>query len=128
MKDLAGNGYEFVVRDMVLYFKSTIGIDRTTGPDFVEYRYDITEPEERSIDSIKMTNDGKDLANGVFGKVGNLNAYVTDTASITEFGLVQASFTSGGDQNATAQSYLNDHKDTLAEFDVDTTNKDFFEA
>lgn len=41
---------------------------------------------------------------------------------------MQASFTTGGDQNATAQTFLNDHKDTLAEFEVDTSNKDFFEA
>lgn len=68
LKDLAGNGYEFIVQDKVLIFRETIGVDRSVGDGFVQYRYDVNEPDDRSINTVKMTNDGKELANGVLGK------------------------------------------------------------
>lgn len=92
LKDLAGNGFEFTIIDKVLIFKTTIGIDRTTSDNFVEYRYDINEPDDRSIDNVTMTVDGKELSNGVFGKAGATDTYLTDATSITEFGLLESSF------------------------------------
>ena len=128
LKDLAENGFEFSIIDKVLKFKASIGIDRTTGPDFVEYRYDINEPDDRSIDNVKMTSDGKELANGVLGKAWSAYTYDTDAPSITEFGLLEASFSTSWDDAATAQSYLNDHKASLSEFDIEAITQDFFEA
>lgn len=92
LKDLAENGFEFSIVDKVLIFKNTIGIDRTTGDNFVEYRYDINEPDDRSIDNVKMTVDGKDLANGVLGKADTAYTYTSDAPSIAEFGMLEASF------------------------------------
>lgn len=128
LKDLAENGYEFSIIDKVLIFKTTIGIDRTTGDNFVEYRYDINEPDDRSIDNVKMTVDGKDLANAVLGKADTAYNFVSDAPSIAEFGMLEASFSTSWDDTATSQSYLDDHKVSLSEFDVDTNNQDFFQA
>lgn len=128
LKDLAGNGYEFIVRDKVLVFRETIGIDRTAWDNFVEYRYDANEPDDRSINTVKMTSDGKELANGVLGKAWSAYTYDTDAPSITEFGLLEASFSTSWDDTATAQSYLNDHKASLSEFDIEAITQDFFEA
>lgn len=128
LQDMAGNGFEFTIIDKVLKFKTTIGIDRTTGINFVQYRYDINEPDDRSIDNVKMTVDGKNLANGVLGKADTAYTYTNDAPSISEFGLLEASFSTSWDNTATAQSYLDDHKLSLSEFDVDTTTQDFFQA
>lgn len=113
---------------MVLKFKTTIGVDRSTGDDFVEYRYDINEPNDRSINDVTMNVDGKDLANGVIGKKGNDYTELDDPTSIAEFGLIESSFSTSGDDATTTQSFLDDHKVSLSEYDVDGISKDFFEA
>jgi len=128
LKDLAENGFEFTIIDKVLIFKNTIGIDRTTGDNFVEYRYDINEPDDRSIDNVKMTVDGKELANGVLWKADTAYTYTSDAPSIADFGLLEASFSTSWDDTATSQSYLDDHKVSLSEFDVDTNTNDFFQT
>lgn len=128
LQDMAGNGYEFGIVDKVLYFKETIGIDRTSWPDFVQYKYDINEPDDRSIDNVKMTVDGKDLANGVLAKANAGYTYLQDATSKAEYWLLEASFSNSGDDATASQTYLDDHKDSLVEFDVDVISQSFFEA
>jgi len=128
LKDLAGNWYEFVVEDLVLKFKETIWTDRTSWENFVEYRFDINEPNDRSIDSVKMTVDWKELANGVIWKSWSNYSEQDDPTSIAEFGLIESSFTTSWDQWTTTQSYLDYHKESLSEFEVTAVVDDFFEA
>lgn len=74
-------------------FKQTIGIDRTSiGDDFVEYRFDSTEPDDRTIDGVKMTVDGKELATGVLGKSGNNFSFLSDPTAVSQYGLIETSF------------------------------------
>lgn len=128
LKDLAGLWYEFIVDNMVLKFKQTIWIDRTSGENFVEYRYDINEPDFRSIDSIKMTTDWKEFANGVLWKSGTNYTYLNDATSISEFWLIQTTLTNSWDQATETQTYLDDHKISISEFDVWAITQNFFEA
>lgn len=127
LEELAKNWYEFRIIDKVLIFKQSIGIDRTTGNGMVQYKYDVFSPDERTIDGIKMQIDGKDLTNGALSKVKENSQYIDDDTSIEEFGLLETAFSKSGDENTTAQSYINEHKDTLFEIDVDVVSKDFFE-
>lgn len=128
LKDLAGLWYEFIVDNMVLKFKQTIWIDRTTWSEFVEYRFDVTKPDDRSIDSVKMTVDGKELANGVIGKSWSNYTNLTDATSISDFWLIESSFTNSWDDANATQSYLEDHKESLSEFEISAETNDFFEA
>jgi len=128
LQDLAGNGYEFIIEDLVLKFKETVGIDRTTWENFVEYRYDIDEPDYRSIDSVKMTVDGKEFANGIIWKAWSNYTELDDPTSISEFGLIESSFINSGDDASATSSFLWDHKDSVSEFEVWTITNDFFEA
>jgi len=128
LQDMAGLWYEFIIVDKILYFKQTVGIDRTTGVDFIQYKYDINEPDDRSINNVKMSVDGKDLANGVLAKAGAGYTYLQDTTSMTEFWLIETSFSNSWDNVNGSQSYLDDHKASLSEFDVDVISLDFFEA
>jgi len=128
LKDLAWNWYEFIIEDLVLKFKETIWIDRTTGAEFVEYRYDINDPDDRSIDQVKMANDWKELANGVIWKSWSDYTEDDDATSITEFWLVESSFTTSWDDTTSTASFLLDHKESLSEFDVWAVTNDFFEA
>lgn len=128
LKDLAGNGYEWVFDNLVLKFKTTIGVDRSAGEDFIEYRYDIGEPNDRSINNVTMNVDGKEMANGVIGKTGNDFTELDDPTSIAEFGLIESSFSASWDDATATQSFLDDHKVSLSEYDVDGVSNDFFEA
>lgn len=128
LQDMAENGYEFLIIDKVLYFKTSIGIDRTTGDDFVEYRYDINEPDDRSINGVQMSTDGYDLANGVVGKAWVNYTYLSDTASKAEFWLIETSFSNSWDDATASQNFLDEHKESLSEFNINAVTQDFFEA
>lgn len=128
LQDMAGLWYEFLIIEKILYFKETVGIDRTTGVDFLQYKYDINEPDDRSIDNVKMSVDGKDLANGVLAKSDTGYTYLQDATSITEFWLLEASFSNSWDDANGSQTYLDDHKASLSEFDVNVISQDFFEV
>ena len=128
LQDLAGNWFEFIIKDMVLIFKETIWIDRTSWENFVEYRYDVNEPEDRSIDQINMKEDGKEFSNGVIWKSWATYTELDDPTSITEFWLIETSFTNSGDDANATQTYLDEHKDAMSEFDIDAISRDFFEA
>lgn len=128
LQDLASNGYEWIIEDKVLKFKSTVGVDLSTGDDFVEYRYNINEPEDRTIDDIKMVDDGKNFANGVIGKSWASFTEESDSASILENWLIEDSFSVSGDDATATASYLEDRKYWFAEYEVDGISKDFFEA
>lgn len=58
----------------------------------MEYRFDSTEPDDRTIDGVKMIVDGKELATGVYGKNGNNFSFVSDPTAIAEYGLIETSF------------------------------------
>ena len=129
LQDLAWNGFEFIIDDLVLKFKETIWIDRTAvWDDFVEYRFDINEPDDRSIDQVKMTVDWKELASWVIWKSWSNYSILSDATSITNFWLVETSFTNSWDEANATQSYLDDHKESLSEFDVWAVANNFFEA
>lgn len=128
LKDLAWNGFEFIVKDKVLIFKETIGIDRSTGENFVQFRYDINEPDDRSINSVKMTVDWKELANWVIWKSWSNFTEIDDPTSIADYWLIEASFSNSWDDASATQSYLDDHKNSLSEYEVETISNDFFEA
>jgi len=128
LKDLAWNGYEFIVENKILKFKETIWIDRTSWEDFVEYKYDINEPDDRSIDTVKMIIDWKELANWIIWKVWSTFNYESDAISISNYWLIESSFTSSWDDIATTQSFLADHKDSYSEFEIWTKTNDFFET
>lgn len=129
LQDLADNGFEFWFDGLVLKFKETIWIDRTSiGDDFVEYRFDVTEPEDRSIDKIKMAVDWKELATGVIWKSWSNFTELDDPTQIAKFWLIETSFSNSWDQANATQAYLDDHKESLSEFDVDAVTQNFFEA
>lgn len=65
LSDLAESGYEFDVVDMKLLFAQTIGEDKTTGPDFVEFRHNISIPNENSVSEYSILRDADNISNAV---------------------------------------------------------------
>jgi hypothetical protein len=68
------------------------------------------------------------LANGVLAKSDTGYTYLQDATSITEFWLLEASFSNSWDDANGSQTYLDDHKASLSEFDVNVISQDFFEV
>jgi len=128
IKDLAGNWYEFIVDDLVLKFKTTVWVDRSSGADFVEYRLDSTEPSDRTIDTASFNEDGELLVNWVIAKSGSNYNDQDDLASIAEYWLVEDTIFVYGDVIKSAESYIADHKNGVQEFEISATTSNFFEA
>jgi len=69
LQDIAENWYEFKVEWNVVHLKSSVGIDRTTNDEvFVEYIYDVDEPQWSNLDGVQIEDDANDFANGVIDK------------------------------------------------------------
>lgn len=128
LQDLSDLWYEFVIENMILKFKNTIWENKTTWENFIEYKYDINEPDDRSIDGVKVLIDGKELANWVIWKSWSDYTTLSDATSIWEFGLIETSFTTSWDDANSTQSFLDDHKESLTEYQVDARSDDFFET
>jgi len=65
-----------------LIVRRTIGIDRTTGTNFLEYRRDIVNPRNKNIIKATHALNADNISNAVND---NATSVETDTDSITEF-------------------------------------------
>lgn len=127
LKDLRENAYEYVVRDTVLYFNHTIGIDRSVpSNDYYEFVWDINSPLDRTIRDAKLVMDIKQMCNSCIGKDGNVYGYAEDLASIQEFWRIERSMTNSGNIQQATQNYVNERKDSIKEFDISPNIPDFF--
>ncbi len=127
LKDLRENAYEYVVRDTVLYFNHTIGIDRSVpSNDYYEFVRDINSPLDRTIRDAKLVMDIKQMCNSCIGKDGNAYGYAEDLASIQEFWRIERSMTNSGNIQQATQNYVKERKDSIKEFDISPNIPDFF--
>lgn len=110
---------EWQVKDRKLQFKQTIGIDRTIPQtdEYLDFRYDVSNPTENSILKAIVTNDSKDLGNAILGKSGNNFSTATDATSIAKRGRIEKfqSFdtTAVAGLSNQATNYLELHKESV---------------
>jgi len=128
IKDLALNGYEYIINDWVLVFKESIWTDRTSWDEFVEYKYNIDEPDDRSINSLSVIEDWKGLSNGIIWKSWSNYSEQTDITSISENWLIESSITNNWDIITGVSSFLETHKDWIVEYSLGIVSNDFFEV
>ncbi|HNG97712.1 MAG TPA: hypothetical protein PLW93_05560, partial [Candidatus Absconditabacterales bacterium] len=127
LKDLRENNYEFVIRNGVLIFKTTIGTDRTLiNQDYREFMRDVNSPLDRTIRDAKMVMDIKQMCNCGMGKNGSSYATYEDIGSINEYGRIERCFTNNGNITQATQNYVNERNDSIREFDISPNVADFF--
>ncbi len=127
LKDLRENDYEFIIKDHVLYFRDTIGVDRSLiNNDYREFMRDVNSPLDRTIRDAKMIMDIKQMCNCCIGKDGDSYAYTEDISSIAEFWRIERSFTNNGNITQATQNYVDERKNSLREFDISPNVSDFF--
>lgn len=127
LKDLRQNTYEYCVRNNVLIFKSTIGIDRSgLGNDYRELTWDIDSPLDRTIRDAKLVMDIKQMCNACLGKDSTNLILAEDIASIGEFGRIERSITNSGNIQEAVNNYVQERKDSIREFDISPNIADFF--
>lgn len=125
LNDLRNNKYQYAIKDNVLLFKNTIGIDRTTIWDtYVEYTWDILNPMERNIREAKMTADIKQMANAAVDT--NWGTTYEDSASIIEYGRIERTVSSSGSGAVSAQWYVDERKNSIREFDIQPDSDNFW--
>lgn len=128
IKDLAKNWYEFKIENKVLYFKDYIGENRTTWPNFLQYRKDINEPSDSNISNLDLSINFDLLANWVISKSGDNYSINEDSTSITEFWLIEETITVFGDDESSGLDYLENHKNGSFEYWINIISNDFFEC
>lgn len=125
--DIAGDMYERVVRNNVLYFKATVGIDRTiAGDNYLEYTWDYLNPYNKTVNKAKMTTDIKEFANCAIGRSSAGVSQAEDATSITEYWRVERPVTNSGDIANTVTNFVNARKEQLREYDIEPMENDFF--
>jgi hypothetical protein len=128
LQDLEKSWYEYIIENKVLKLKQTVWIDRSSWPDFIEYRYDINEPEDRSINTAWFTSDGKELATWVVGKSWTNYSIKEDATSKAEYWLIEETTVTSWDIENATDKYLQDHKQDIIEYNIWTTANDYFDA
>ena len=129
LKDLAKTwNYEFIIENKVLKFKPTIWQDRTTWINYVEYRYNYEDPEDRTIDRIQIDDDWNELTNWVLAKDWTNTINKEDTNSKNTYWLIEHYAIWSWDLDTIAQEYLDLHKQWLKEYNLTASSNDFFEV
>ena len=127
LKDLRENNYEFVIRNWVLIFKTTIWTDRTLiNQDYREFMRDVNSPLDRTIRDAKMVMDIKQMCNCGMWKNGSSYATYEDIGSINEYWRIERCFTNNGNITQATQNYVNERNDSIREFDISPNVADFF--
>lgn len=121
-------GYEFKIEDWILYFKNSIGIDRSSWDDYLEYKYDLNELDDRTIDQIFLESDWKEFCSWVYWKVDWNYIFIEDEDTVNEHWLIEDILTNDSPDIATIESHLYNHKYMLSEFSIKSIAKNFFEA
>ncbi len=117
LKTIAGTTYEFDFVDNILYFKKSLGKNKSKGKDIVLFEYNIFSPESNSIGDVIVQYDMKDLFNRL--KVNNDD--VKDMQSIQQYGVLEKYFSKWE-----AQTLLAEKKDSMKEFKIVMNKNDFF--
>ncbi len=127
LKDIAELWFEFVVEDMVLKFKENVWTDRTwIWNNFLEFRYDLSEPTERNIDSWKNSVSISSFCNAVIFKDNASSSEEEDATSISIHWRVENSVSNSGSTNETASWYIEQRKEQTNEVSFKLETSDFF--
>lgn len=127
LKDLRQNTYEYCVKSDILYFQTTIGIDRSLiWNDYRELVWDLNSPLDRSIRDAKLVMDIKQMCNACLGKDDTNLIIAEDIASIGEFGRIERSISNNGNIQEAVNNYIQERKDSIKEFDIAPNISDFF--
>lgn len=127
IEDLRQNKYDFYVKNNVLYFGQNMGVDRSVAwDDYVEFTFDIENPNMRNIVSAWVSQDIKDLANCTIWKTWTSYANSSDATSITERWRVERPFVSSGSNSDSAAWFIESKKNAIRQFDIVPQNNDFW--
>lgn len=127
LENIASKGYEFIIKNKVLYVKEDIGIDRSvTGDDYFQFKIDYNDASDRNVVDAKMKGDANSIANAIFGKS---TWWSTDATSISTYGrLEDIVATADGWESSLVASEVQRRKDGVTEIDLQTQLTDFFFA
>ena len=123
LRDLAGQEYEFdVVYDddlnLTLKFKVMLWKDKTSWPEYSEFRYDIADLSDANIIDIKAELDFMKIANAILAKSGTEIAIATDINSINEFWRLDQVLTNNWDVDISSQQELENRKSIQIKYDI----------
>lgn len=125
LRDLALSGYEFLIKNKIIYFAQKVWVDRTVDPNFVEFRSDILVPSEINISEYSILRDAENLSNWPTASDGTNWYTSSDSASISNFGRIEEIYSVDGDVSNASTKILSERKDGVSEISVTPTVEDF---
>jgi len=123
LQKIAEAGYEYTFADRKLIVKQTIWSDRTTGPDYYEFTFNIDELWWRNIRNDKQTYNFGNVANVVYDQNWNV---LEDAESVIEFWRIEDWVTTSANQ--TLSTYLVDRKILVKEIEITPIKINFFDV
>ncbi len=132
IQEICLNKYEFwfflVWQNFFLKIKNTIWIDRTIWENFLQYKYDLLDSEDRNIDNFSFFEDWENFGNWVVVKDWSNYFEENDTDSIFDFWLIETTLSVNWDWNNEAIAYIQEHKDSTIEYDSQVKSNNYFEV
>jgi len=126
IQDLAQGGYHYIMRWIVLSMDTIVGIDRSTGASYIEFRYDYREARSRNISDFTMDSNVRNIQNSISAKpsTGTL-VNASDTTSISTYGRREEMISANGTISDEVSKYLVEHKDDTVEISITPTTYDY---
>lgn len=113
LQKVAQAWYEYTFEDKKIVVKNSIGIDRTSWPNYYELSFDETDLKNRTIRNSKQLYNWANLKNVVYDQNWTM---VKDDDSIDDWSRREARMTTSVWQ--TIDTYLQDRKDLVKEIEV----------
>lgn len=129
LKDISLSWYEFKIENNILYFAKEVWKDRSlVWDDFVDFVFNYKNIRENTISEAKLEYDAEKITNKITWK--NWNKYVTkeNEESIQSFWKVEDYFTASWDLESATREHLEEHKNSVREFEISPLTRDFFVA
>lgn len=130
LQDIAGNKYEFKLKDNTLTFLESIGKDRNQKEYYKDFRYNLLEYWDSNIKSFKTSRKLKNFANVVLEiwrrKYSNENK---NTESIEQFGKFEEAIKMKSfDSNSEIKNYIKSRFNPEIEYEISPISNNYFEV
>ncbi|MCT4617532.1 MAG: hypothetical protein N4A38_04985 [Candidatus Gracilibacteria bacterium] len=128
IKGLMNDSFEIKIKGKKIYIKSKVGEDKSSGPNFVEYRYNINEYGDRNIKSISVLKNAENISNEIKFVSPEWSVKKTDSGSIEKFGKLQERVYMNGEDGGAPNDYIKKHSISSREFNIVPVVEDYFEV
>jgi len=125
---LMNDSFEIKIKWKKIYIKKKVWEDKSSWPNFVEYRYNINEYWDRNIKSISVARNADFIVNDAKFTSSEWTCERSNQESIEKYGRLQERVNMSWEDRDAPNDYIKKHSISSREFNIVPVSDDYFEA